>query len=148
MPITSDRLRSVFANDTYQIRFIAAALEQLLGAEKTEAILDDMLPASVAVTPKFKGQPVTLFNGLSRDQLKRLHDFTDADVDEVYALLGVKEQTEAPAVPDATETPEEAAEDLESSALEEGESEASVDATVTQTPPQQSSTRGKNSRNK
>ena len=120
MALMNEKLASVFANDTYQNRFFAGALEQILGEEKTEALIEEILPPPAAVTPKFKGQLLAVFNGLSREQLKTLHGFTDADVDEVFRMMGVTEtavvKKDAEAEAASVEKPE------------EGETEAEVDA--------------------
>ena len=87
--IINPKVAQVFAADSQQMKFIAAGIEQLLGEEKTEALISEILPQEVKPSPKFKGQPLVLFNGLSREQLKSLHGFTDAEVDEVATLMGV-----------------------------------------------------------
>lgn len=89
MSITNPKVAQVFAADSQQMKFVAAALAQLLGEEKTEALISEILPQEVKPSQKFKGQALVLFNGLSREQLKKLHGFSDSDVDTVAEMLGV-----------------------------------------------------------
>lgn len=135
--LINPKLSQVFANDTQQQKFIAAALEQILGEEKTEALITEILPQEVRPSPKFKGQPLVLFNGLTRAQLKSLHGFTDEEVDEVFSLMGVKEvetKSEATVNREAVESAGTASERKDIPAttqpvvVTEGETEAEVDA--------------------
>lgn len=137
MAIINPKVAQVFANDSQQMRFIAAALEQILGEEKTDVLISEILPQEVKPSPKFKGQPLVLFNGLTREQLKTLHKFNDADVDEVYALMGVQEvatKSDATVSKEAVAAAGTATERADVTAttptvkVVEGESEATVDA--------------------
>jgi len=122
MALINEKLKSIFANDTYQNRFFAAALEQLLGEEKTEALISEILPAAPSAAPRFKGQLLAIYNGLSRDQLKHLHGLSDKEVDELYGMMGVEETKPVAAEKTAAVAPQ------SNSTVSEGESEESVDA--------------------
>lgn len=129
--IINPKVAQVFAADSQQMKFVAAALEQLLGEEKTEALISEILPQEVKPSPKFKGQPLVLFNGLSRDQLKSLHGFTDSEVDEVYTLMGVTEvevKSAATVNKEAVESAGTASERADVTTTVEGQTEAEVDA--------------------
>lgn len=145
MSIINPKLAAVFANDSQQTKFIAAALEQILGEEKTETLISEIMPQEAKAAVKFKGKPLVLFNGLDRAQMKAFHGLTDAEIDEVAALMGVhldeEGESDAAVAQAAVESAGTATEKLadgtltephDAAKVQEGTSEEVVDSTAGQ----------------
>lgn len=92
---TKERLRQVFVGRPLEQRFLASALAELLGDEKTEQVLDEIQPVSRLPSDLVGGLPVITYSGLSREQIKTNFNLSDADVDEIYEKLGVTEDKES-----------------------------------------------------
>jgi hypothetical protein len=77
-----------------QLRFMVLGIKELLGEETTETILSSFPTTSGSPLELF-GRRLGLYSGLTRTQIKTKFKrpngtaLTDADVDEIFALLGV-----------------------------------------------------------
>lgn len=88
------RLNELFVNQPLELRFIASALEQLMGEEKTNIILDEMNPPTPPSRELYKERPLGFYAGMSREQLLAVPGIEASDVSKIYTKLGVKEVSE------------------------------------------------------
>lgn len=105
--ITNERLRQILDAqstfvDLFMVKGMEALLESQLGAGAVDDILDDMIPEEVSPQTVMFGHKLGDYSGLNRATIKA--KFTkpdgsallDADVDAIFAALGVVSGTSAP----------------------------------------------------
>lgn len=98
MPITAQQIKDILDNQPTVVElFIIRALEELLGDTAFDALIDEMIPATVNGQTVLFGHKLGDYSGLDRTEIKA--KFTkpngtaldDNDVDEIFLALGVVE---------------------------------------------------------
>ncbi len=101
MPFASnERLRQILSAQTNLTDlFIIKALERILAELDVNAedeILDSLIPQAPNTQVKMFGRWLGDYSGLNRQKIKDLFGLSDADVDAIFAALGVTQGTAIP----------------------------------------------------
>jgi hypothetical protein len=96
--VTAERLKEMLDNRPSVVElFIIRALEQLLGEEDFNTIIDELIPETVNGQTVLFGHKLGEYSGLDRETIKDKFTNTDGspldddDVDDIFEALGVVE---------------------------------------------------------
>lgn len=86
-------LIQLFSHAPLDQRILMGSLEELLGEKRMAKVLDGLFPSVPVGADTYEGRRIDEYRGLSRQQLKDVFSFSDEQVDDLYELLGVTDNS-------------------------------------------------------